>query len=286
MNKWLRLAMTVWALAWPILAGASECASLAVARWVIGDWVAGGEKSMFHESWTELGPQTFEGRGSERSMADSSVISNEALRLVEMAGGVYYIAKVADNDFPVAFLLTECSASRLVFVNPAHDFPRRLEYRHDADGRMVVAVSDGKDQGFTLNFERAAAATDAGAPVLAAEDARFAAMTGANVSELRSWLADDLRYVHSTGKVESREQFLASIAGGARRYLEITPLERQVVMLGHESALVHGHGRIVVMSGGNRLDMEIRYFAIYGLGGDGHWRLRAWQSLRLPQQSG
>ena len=73
MNKWLRFAITVSALAWPILAGASECAGLSVARWVIGDWVAGGKKTVFHESWAELGSQTFEGMGSERSMADSSV---------------------------------------------------------------------------------------------------------------------------------------------------------------------------------------------------------------------
>lgn len=286
MNKWLRIAMTAWALAWPIFVGASECAGLSVARWVIGEWVTGGEKTVFHESWTELGPQTFEGMGSERSIADSSVISNEVLRLVEMAGGVYYIAKVAHNDLPVAFLLTECSAGRLVFENPAHDFPRRLEYRHDADGRMVIAVSDGKDKGFTLNFERAAAAAGPEASVLAAEDGRFAAMTGANTVELGAWLADDLEYVHSTGKVENRGQFLASIAGGTLRYLDIAPLERQVVMLGHDSALVRGHGRMVAMAGATRLDMEIRYLAIYGLGGDGRWRLRSWQSLRMPQTSG
>jgi hypothetical protein len=173
-----------------------------------------------------------------------------------------------------------------VFENPAHDFPRRLEYRHDADGRMVVTVSDRKDKGFTLNFERAAAAADPGAPVLEDEDARFAAMIGVNAVELGAWLADDLQYVHSTGQIESREQLLASIAGGAIRYLEIAPMERQVVTLGDDSALVRGHARFQVIASGNRLDLEIRYLAIYGLGGDGHWRLRAWQSLRLPQQSG
>ena len=223
MNKWLRIAMTLWALACPTSAGASECASLSVARWVLGDWVTGGEKTVFHEWWTEVGSRAFEGMGSERSMANS---------------------------------------------------------------RMVVAVSDGKDKGSTLNFKRGAAAADPGAPVLAAEDARFAAMIGGNAAELDQWLADDLQYVHSTGQVESREQFLASIAGGAFRYLEIAPLERQVVTLGDNSALVRGHARFQVIAGGNRLDLEIRYLAIYGLGSDGHWRLRAWQSLRLPQQSG
>jgi hypothetical protein len=134
--------------------------------------------------------------------------------------------------------------------------------------------------------ERADPAPDPGARVLAAEDARFAAMLDANTRELGSWLADDLQYVHATGKVENREQFLASIAGGNLRYLEIAPLERQVVMLGHDAALVRGHGRMLAVAGAARLDMEIRYLAIYELGGDGRWRLRSWQSLRLPQTSG
>lgn len=285
MNQLIRLIAMVSTLACPLLAAASDCGSLSVARWVLGDWVAGGEKTVFQESWTEVGPQTFEGFASERSMADGKLIGSEELRLVEMAGGVYYIAKVTHNALPVAFRLTECSADRLVFENAAHDFPRRLEYRHEAGGRMVVAISDGKDKGFTLDFEPDAAGTDAGSPLLAAEDARFAAMIAANVSDLGPWLADDLQYVHSTGQVESREQLLKSIASGAFDYLAITPVERQVVMLGDRSALVRGHGQFQVVGGGNKLDLQIRYLAVYGLSGDGHWRLRSWQSLRLPQDS-
>ena len=282
MNQLIRLITMTSMLACPFWAAASDCGSLSVARWVLGDWVAGGDKTVFHESWTEVGPQTFEGIGSEHAMADGKLIGSEALRLVEMAGGVFYIAKVAHNELPVTFRLTECSADRLLFENPTHDYPRRIEYRHEADGRMVVAVSDGKDKCFTLGFERGDAAADAGVSVLAVEDARFDAMTRADAAELGSWLADDLQYVHSTGQVESREQFLASIANGTFRYLEITPTERQVVLLGHGSALIRGQGRFQVVAGGNKLDLQIRYLAIYGLGGDGRWHLRSWQSLRLP----
>ena len=284
MSQLIRAMMTASMLLLPVWVGASDCASLSVARWMLGDWVTGGEKTVFRESWTELGPQTFEGLGSERSMTDGKIIGTEVLRLVEMAGGVYYIAKVTQNELPVAFRLTTCGADRLIFENPAHDFPGRLEYRHEADGRMVVAVSDGKDKGFTLNFELGAVAADPGAAVLAAEDARFAAMIGANAAELGEWLSDDLLYVHSTGQVANREQFIASIASGEFRYLEITPFERQVVMLGNGAALVRGRGQFQVETGDARLDLQIRYVSVYTESG-GRWRLRSWQSLRLPQGS-
>jgi hypothetical protein len=141
-------------LAGPACAG--DCRSLDDLRWLLGDWMAEGSASTFHESWTELGPRTFEGSGVERSKADGAVKGSEALRLVEMAGGVYYISKVAHNELPVAFRLSGCDDGRFVFENPAHDFPRLLEYRRAADDRLVVRVSDGGDKGFTLDFRRAA----------------------------------------------------------------------------------------------------------------------------------
>jgi uncharacterized protein DUF4440/uncharacterized protein DUF6265 len=281
MNQGRRLLLTTLMLALPAWAGASECHSLSVARWVLGDWVTGDGKSITQESWSERSPRTFEGTGTERSMTDGKTVSSEDLRLVEMAEGVFYLAKVDHNELPIAFALTECSADRLVFENPGHDFPRRIEYRREAESRMTVAVSDGKDKGFTVNFERTGAASDPGTPVLVAEDARFAAMTGANAAELELWLADDLQYVHSSGQVATREQFIASISSGQFRYLEITPHERQVVMLGGGSALVRGRGRFQVGTGGARQDLQIRYISVYTDSG-GRWRLRHWQSLRLP----
>jgi len=281
----LRLCVPILALLFASAApaGATECQSLAAARWMLGDWATGNETSVFHESWIELGPRTFEGTGSERSLADGKSLGSEALRLVEMAGGVYYLAKVGHNPLPVAFALTECAADRLVFENPAHDFPRRLEYRQSAEGGMIVTVSDGANPGFTLNFEREQAAPDPGTPVLAAEDARFAAMIRSDVAQLRSAIEDDLEYVHSTGEVANRQQLIDSIKSGEVRYNQIEPGERRVVMLDDRSALVRGRGQFKVVVRGNKLDLDLRYLAVYGLGVDGRWRLRSWQSLRLPR---
>ncbi len=109
-----------------------------------------------------------------------------------MADGVYYLSKVTHNELPVAFRLSECADGRFVFVNPAHDFPKRLDYVREGEDRLKVRVSDGADKGFTLDFARMpvpAADLDA---VLAAEDARFAAMVAADPEAMRRWFADDL----------------------------------------------------------------------------------------------
>ena len=261
-------------------AAAPSCNSLASLRWLLGDWAADGARTSFHESWTEVAPHTFEGAGIERTKPDGSILGSEVLRLVEMAGAVFYLSKVTHNELPVAFRLNECPDGRFVFDNPAHDFPRRLEYLQAPDGGLTVKVSDGGEKGFSLEFVRSAVPGDP-APVLAAEDARFAAMVAADATQMRRWFADDLVYVHSSGQVESRDQLVESITNGRTRYVAVTPAERQVVALGPAAAAVRGRARFQVTASGNPLDLQIRYLAVYG-NEDGIWRLRSWQSLRTP----
>ncbi len=170
-------AVLCLALAAPCMSAEKQaCNSLTSLQWLLGDWVADGSKTIFHESWRELGPKTFEGTGVERSKADGSVEGGEDLRLVEMGGGVFYFSKVTHNELPVAFRLNSCEGGRFVFGNPVHDFPRRLVYQLGADGRLSVRVSDGAEKGFTLEFARApaiAAAAGEAWPLLAWQSLRL-----------------------------------------------------------------------------------------------------------------
>jgi len=263
------------------MAGASECDSLKPMKWLLGEWIAEGAKATWRETWTETGPKTWEGRGIESSRTDPAIQNSEELRLVEMGGGVFYFAKVTHNELPIPFRLVECGESRLVFANPAHDFPRRLDYQRQTDGRLHVRVSDGADQGFTLDFAHQPAKSADSAAVLAAEDARFSAMVAADPVALERLLAEDLSYVHSTGRVVNREQMIDEIRSGKLRYRALTPAERQVTVVETDAAYVRGQARIEVSADANPVEFQARYLAIY-VRDAGDWKLRAWQSLRLP----
>jgi hypothetical protein len=154
MNRKLRPACILVIVAWSGAASATECGSLGSMQWLLGEWLADGDRTAWREIWTAISPETWEGRGIEASKSDPGKRSTEELRLVEMGGSVFYLAKVARNELPIPFRLVECGAGRLVFANPAHDFPRRLEYERQADGRLRVRISDGADKGFTLDFAR------------------------------------------------------------------------------------------------------------------------------------
>ncbi len=153
-RAWLRLLPACAALLACASAEAGACNSLEAARWLLGSWLADSGKRIVTETWIEASATTFEGAGITRARADGNVVDGEALRLVAMADAVFYVAKVAHNDYPVAFRLTNCEPERLVFENPGHDFPRRLEYRRVGTDRMEVFVSDGAERGFRLDFRR------------------------------------------------------------------------------------------------------------------------------------
>src|SRR5437868_1928301 len=76
------------------------------------------------------------------------------------------------------------------------------------------------------------------ARVLAADNQRFAAMMRADTAALRTRLADDLAYTHTTGTRQNKAEFLCTLASGQLRYRSIAPSERTVRFLGAEGAVV------------------------------------------------
>ena len=110
---------------------------------------------------------------------------------------------------------------------------------------------------------------------------RFAAMVRADAAELGRLLADDLTYVHSTGELNDKAQFLASIASQATQYRAIEPRETDVRVYG-ETAVVTGRAAIKVTAKGQDLAFVARYSAVY-VRREGAWKLAAWQSTRIPE---
>lgn len=139
------------------MAQAADCHALKQLTWLLGTWRLGTETRQVYERWAAVSTETWEGYGETRALgadgAPGELLESEALRLVEMAGEVYYLAKVAPNPLPVAFRLTQCGESFAVFENRAHDFPRVIAYRLEK-GTLIAELSDGEagGKGFTLRF--------------------------------------------------------------------------------------------------------------------------------------
>jgi Domain of unknown function (DUF4440) len=77
------------------------------------------------------------------------------------------------------------------------------------------------------------------ADVLAADDRRFEAMRKQDGAALDASLADDLVYVHSTARVESKAEHTGNLRAGRPYYRGIAPRDRQVRVRG-DVGIVNG----------------------------------------------
>lgn len=157
MDRKLALFLCLWLTS---ADGAEECRSLEVVKWILGEWTTSPTRVVIREHWHRVSDATFEGESTTMSVADSQIVNYETLRLVSMSDGVFYIAKVRENDLPVPFRLVRCSNSIAVFENPTHDAPQRLVYKlSDAavtgDGpEMEVTLEGDGMKDFSLLFHR------------------------------------------------------------------------------------------------------------------------------------
>jgi len=122
--------------------------------------------------------------------------------------------------------------------------------------------------------------TGAEADVLRADDSRFEAMRKEDWTALDAALADDLTYVHSTARLESKAEHVANLRAGKPHYRGIAPRERWARVLG-DVGIVNGVSAMHVERDGMEQRFTVRYLAVYVRAG-GRWRMTAWQSTRVP----
>jgi ketosteroid isomerase-like protein len=122
--------------------------------------------------------------------------------------------------------------------------------------------------------------TGAEADVLRADDRRFEAMRKEDWTALDAALADDLTYVHSTARLESKAEHLGNLRAGKPHYRGIAPRERTARVHGGVG-IVNGVSEMHVERDGKEQRFTVRYLAVYAKSGD-RWRMIAWQSTRVP----
>src|SRR2546427_13094233 len=113
---------------------------------------------------------------------------------------------------------------------------------------------------------------------LGADDRRFEAMRKADWAALDAALADDLTYVHSTARLESKAEHVANLRAGKPHYRGIAPRERRARVHG-TVGVVNGVSDMHVERDGKEQRFTVRYLAVYTKAGE-QWRMIAWQSTR------
>lgn len=109
--------------------------------------------------------------------------------------------------------------------------------------------------------------------VLKSQNDRIAAMIGANIDVLETFLADDLTYSHTNGWTETKAGYLETLESGNINYITFVPKDVNVRIYGDTAVLT---GKVAVNLG--RTDFEIKFLEVQRKV-DNKWLLVAWQSV-------
>ncbi len=121
-----------------------------------------------------------------------------------------------------------------------------------------------------------AAADDA---IQAIEKEWGAAVVAHDYAKLDRILSDDLIYAHSTGNVESKQEYVQRLRSGAQKY-DAIEYENITVHLYGETAVAHSHLTMRGTSNGKPFNDRLMMMNVWVNRG-GHWQLVAHQTTKL-----
>lgn len=154
-NKAGLLLFPLFVLSFNSIAVETKCTSLNQIQWILGKWQTEktiDRETIIKERWIKVSDKTFEGLGQVVD-TQGNLKSQETLRLVNLSGEIYFIAKVTENPLPISFKAAKCDGKSVWLENHEHDFPQQIIYSHSDKGLNArVQNKDGK--GFTVDFRR------------------------------------------------------------------------------------------------------------------------------------
>jgi ketosteroid isomerase-like protein len=118
--------------------------------------------------------------------------------------------------------------------------------------------------------------------VLEVDTQRADAYVNGDVATLERILADDVTYVHPTGKVETKAEVIAGFKNQDRKYKSIKR-DDVVVRIYGNTAVVTGRNTISAEYQGKNYDVQNRFTRVY-VKQAGGWRLVAHHGSNIPQQ--
>jgi hypothetical protein len=109
-------------------------------EWLLGSWHNTTTNLDTQEHWEKVDATVF--NAESFIIAQKDTIFYEHVNLVKTSKGWDYIVTVRNQnkEKPVTFSSTYIGSDLLVFENPKHDFPNRIEYKKIAEDSIVATI--------------------------------------------------------------------------------------------------------------------------------------------------
>jgi hypothetical protein len=112
-----------------------------------------------------------------------------------------------------------------------------------------------------------------------ADKARLTAMMAGDGEALGRLMSDQLRFVHSDGRVESKADYVKNMMAGDTQYVDARTSELETMQISPDVVVVLGVQEMRKRLGPDWSNIKLRYLAVWR-NEAGTWRMIAWQSAR------
>lgn len=116
------------------------------SQWLLGTWTQQTEQGTLEETWKAVNDSTFE--GTSYFIKGKDTLHNETIVLQQNGKNLIYKATIIgeNNDEAVSFPLTSTTEKNLVFENPKHNYPQKINYKL-ADANTLITIISGNQAG-------------------------------------------------------------------------------------------------------------------------------------------
>jgi hypothetical protein len=118
---------------------------------LVGIWKVEGKET--YEAWTiendKLLGESFKKRGEQKYVTETLEIKKEGGKWVYIV-----TVKNQNNGKGIPFTLQEVKDDLYSFENPAHDFPKKIQYKILTKNSLQVSVLGAGDKGFSYKMEK------------------------------------------------------------------------------------------------------------------------------------
>ena len=118
-----------------------------------------------------------------------------------------------------------------------------------------------------------------GEAVIALDKQRMDAMAKKDLAALRTLIADDLIYTHSSARLDTKKTLIGAMESGSTVYTSVVPSDVVAQDLG-DTVVLTGVAAIGVLSGGKPNAFRVRFVDVWAKRAAG-WQMVTWQSTKL-----
>jgi len=131
-----------------------------------------------------------------------------------------------------------------------------------------------------VTAEAQAKLSKAEAELVATDSARYKAMTERDVPTLEKMLADELVYIHSSSRRQSKSEHLSDLKAGRANYNKID-VKEQVPSIYGNVGIIQGIAEFTI-GGAHESKFTLRYTSVY-VKRDGRLQMVAFSCSRIPE---